>query len=181
MEWAYIAGIIDGEGCLTILCRRRKERVPTLEPVLRIVNTNREALDKIGAFLGGWVTTQHIPKRPNEHTLYVLSATGRENIKWILENCLPFLIIKRNQAIVLLQFVTRRLKFIRKGLPRGVSFTTEEDFELYKKIALLNRKYHGKGKGPIFSEWSELQRLISLNSKRVPLFSKQEVLPPPTS
>ena len=69
MNWAYIAGFIDAEG--TVYRRRYLHRVS-------IVNTNREVMEKIRAFVGYGTLTCRTIKHLGKKPIYTLDFTRKE-------------------------------------------------------------------------------------------------------
>jgi len=102
---AYIAGIIDGEGCITI-CRRKIKRLKTgnwyYEPQVIISNTYRGLLDFCVEYYGGWIATLRKCKR--EHTTAYQWKTTGDEMRSLLKDVLPYLIVKKRQARVVLSF-----------------------------------------------------------------------------
>lgn len=101
---AYLAGIIDGEGCITIT-RRKVRRVKTnnwfYEPQIIIANSCKTMLDFCAGYYGGWIAI--LKKRKGHTTAYQWKATGDE-MRAILKDVLPYLIVRRKQANKVLSF-----------------------------------------------------------------------------
>lgn len=100
-EKAYLAGFIDGEGCLT---------VTNSGAVLIIVSTNLEVLKKIKKCLGiGNIKSRKIKSKKAKRYLkkskisyhYRISGQNLENLLGLIQ---PFLIIKKEQAKLLLNY-----------------------------------------------------------------------------
>jgi len=55
VNWAYLAGILDGEGCITFSHRKsnRSEYGFYLAPIVHITGTSKEALKSIAEDYGG--------------------------------------------------------------------------------------------------------------------------------
>jgi hypothetical protein len=106
-QWAYFAGIIDGEGYLDLLvfpengingyCRREMRLV--------ITGTGLEFLQKINSWFGNdaKIYTHHRCKQAQDRGWRPLySMRFRHNtIRTILTNVMPYLILKKNHAIIL--------------------------------------------------------------------------------
>jgi len=106
-DWAYLAGIIDGEGSIGLHRDGRHNRMMP-GPRLSIVNTDRKFFDWfIAKFalrtrnLPFRQTKSHLGKRP----VYRFKTCSRSEILRLLSGTLPFLIIKREQAESLLEFL----------------------------------------------------------------------------
>jgi hypothetical protein len=97
-ELAYIAGLFDGEGCISMMG-------PHL--IIIISNTFKESLefvDRVFGILGGGICEMHPSKKVKlVHSNYKRRYDWRirgKNAARILELLLPYLIIKKEQAIL---------------------------------------------------------------------------------
>ena len=138
---AYIAGIVDGEGCITIIKRnvKRKNGVFCFYQCLVIVtNANKKMLDFITKLYGGWISTNHKLKG-NQKISYNWVCAG-DNMRKLLNDILPYLIIKKEQAKLILQFPiyehTSQTGIKNKG--RSAIEKTKQD-NLWIKMKKLNR------------------------------------------
>ncbi len=89
---AYVAGIIDGEG--SIYSRRRN-------PHLSVGNTSRALIDEL-AKLGGYVHNRKPGRSLGTKPGWDWVVCG-ETAAIILSTCLPYLLIKRDLAISVLE------------------------------------------------------------------------------
>jgi hypothetical protein len=106
-EAGYLAGFLDGEGCLTIgRARRVGYRADwSYFAVMVLANTNLEALERIAALCGnGKIQLQDKRDRPEHKTLYRLMF-GAGQIRRLLPQVQQYLLIKRQQAELILQFL----------------------------------------------------------------------------
>ena len=131
---AYFAGLFDGEGCVSI----NKTKGPKNKPYSRfgfqlrisITNTNLEVLEKLQKVYGGKIYKR---EKSNARSYYDWVAASNQAIdpltKWT-----PFLIIKRDQANIALEFQKNRK-----------TNKTEDDwnkeFSCYQNIRKLNARY----------------------------------------
>ncbi|KKK94331.1 hypothetical protein LCGC14_2683940 [marine sediment metagenome] len=119
-EAAYIAGFIDGDGCIrtSIVYNDDKTQVKTVIPVIELSNSNQKVLSWIGDKInssGKWKTTTVYKKIENRYASkpkphYHLCVTGRGKVKSLLSEIIPYLKIKHIQATVLLEFIELRLQ-----------------------------------------------------------------------
>ena len=100
---AYLAGIIDGEGTIYIQ-KIPKKNFFDYFPRVQIVNTNKELMYWIRDTFGGIVSSRD---RSNEnrnwrvqHTWY----TTRQILDIILPLLVPYLIIKKKHAEIMIEF-----------------------------------------------------------------------------
>ena len=99
----YLAGILDGEGCILIGKKNTKDskRGISFRAYMAISNTHIPLLESIMVQFGGRITMC----RAIDKT-YVLYFSTNE-IRDLLPKLVPFLIIKRNQAEILLDFLQK--------------------------------------------------------------------------
>lgn len=136
-DWAWIAGFIDGEGCITITRTRRENWHKHHEwsqaewidyrPRLSVHNTNEESI----AFLA-WVFGANYSKRKllpcNIRPIFAVEIASRERLQLVLPKLMPYLRVKRELAELLYRCVC---------LPRG---SGPEKEDLWRQFdALITR------------------------------------------
>lgn len=101
LKRSYVAGIFDGEGCIDfyksrkqILCR------------VTITNTNLELLERIQASFGGAIE-QKTTRKEHWKPSYQLRFGCTQAVNFI-DKILPYLIVKREQAITLIHWYEAR-------------------------------------------------------------------------
>jgi len=108
---AYLAGLIDGEGCICISKNHpvdKRGKVPrthvqyNLE--LTITNTNLSIIRWLSEYAEGRRVTKG-RRKPQWKTAYNWRATSREHLRSTLEVVLPFLQAKKRQAVIALAFL----------------------------------------------------------------------------
>lgn len=136
---AYFAGVMDGEGCVSI--RRTKARpsvgLSTRYSVSVIVgNTNRELIARLAsAFDAGSITYRYATRRKRACYLWALSSGPA---RAVLEALLPYLVVKKAQAEVVLDFIHGFDS--HKGARRGAfGGTRVSEVELARRTALYER------------------------------------------
>jgi hypothetical protein len=118
-DWAYIAGIIDGEGAIWF-------RTDFKGICLSIGNTDKPLMNWLRGKLGGKI---YLPKiTPRRKQGFMLSYSTVPAYR-ILERALPYLITKKERATMLMEFATKRL-----------IMSTEEKLVLLEKFKLLNHR-----------------------------------------
>ena len=102
-ETGYIAGIIDGEGCIGVY--RSSDRDRTFFLQITIANTNIAVLEWLKNKFGcGYLAPQSTSKtRPKNKQSYSLEVSRMKAYE-ILLRVLPYLIIKKTQAHLGLKF-----------------------------------------------------------------------------
>lgn len=130
----YLAGLIDGEGCINIVADRR-----TLRPRLFVV------LSEPGAFILEYIQNTYggsIYKResnnPQWADVYSWQLTGWSKVCYVLRQIKNFLHIKRNQA----ELVLKLENLVRgKNLTEDVIEVAKQELKLMKKDShRLNEK-----------------------------------------
>lgn len=109
MNWDFIAGFFDGEGCAFI---RKDGGV-----ILVVSNTNREVLENIKTMIGGAIVT-HIRPPPNL-VLYDLIFRDHRDELPIVEELVKRCIVKKKKLLEVLQYIKQR-KWHRNILPKGI-------------------------------------------------------------
>lgn len=152
--WAYLAGLIDGEGTFGIV--KHKENTTRgfyFCPYISISNTNKNALlfikEELGSIGNLHKTSTRKQDRGNIKPSYKFDICKRQHIIEIIPKTLPYLIIKKDNALILLEFCRNReekgriYRHSKKGrFLKGVLQIdyTESDFLLYNKLREMNRR-----------------------------------------
>ena len=107
-EWSQLAAYIDGEGCIIITHSPAKDKPhwnPHFSLVVQVTNSDMRLLVWCKKTFGGFITNKKrkvckaLGKRPLFHW-HVVSGDA----EWVLKNCLPYFIIKKEQAEVGIAF-----------------------------------------------------------------------------
>ena len=143
-EWAYTAGIIDGEGSISILrVSKRKGLHYILQPVVSVTNTNESLLSWLGMKLDMRVDKRHRPQVIGQNHLkrvpavcYVITVWGYR-VYNLLTSIEPHLIVKKAQAQTVTAFLdSRRERSEALYNPPYI----QEELDLWLKVRALNRK-----------------------------------------
>jgi len=121
---AYLAGIIDGEGCIRITTHSRPKRHLM---VVDIANTKPDFINLIRLYYGGYYT-EKIDPRPNRQKNYRITLSSVA-AKEFLEDILDYLVIKRPQAELALKF-QKTMGYKKGQMPKCVF----EERENYKNL-----------------------------------------------
>lgn len=143
-KYSYLAGILDGEGCITIGAGK-KETCINYNAIILVQNTSKVLIDWLQSRFGGQV---YLSKKLTEKTkaAWMWRITKKKEIELLLLAVLPYLIIKKEQAKVLLAFVRlgsdampelraiyhTQLRILNA---RGVSVTTNMQDTLVTKVS----------------------------------------------
>jgi hypothetical protein len=102
---AYIAGLIDGEGCITY-----REKYPKVS----IYNTSKELIEWIQKTLGLGTIHLDVRRKGKERwkPCYTYGTSNFHDIYALLSRVLPYLKIKREKAIDVLRLIEKRREIL---------------------------------------------------------------------
>jgi hypothetical protein len=143
-KWSYLAGLIDGEGCISIahriqegekLTRIHKTKANTnpykmFSLRISIANTYLPLMKWLIANFGG-VYYQKREATDKHKAAYEWRPKGRNNVEKMLLGILPYMVIKREQTQIALDYVRMTLDGERNPDKREV---------LYLRAKALNQK-----------------------------------------
>jgi hypothetical protein len=151
-DFAYAAGIIDGEGNVAIRQKalRAGRRVRDINAEIIVSMTDREVLEWLQARWGGGIIKQN---RSEKHShwqdiyrwnLYSSRAAA------LLKGTLPYLIVKKPQALLAIEFQDfmeewggNRYHLGSKGFRVLPDEIIEKRLEYHKRMKILNLMGHG--------------------------------------
>ncbi|MEV6600574.1 hypothetical protein AB0M36_27555 [Actinoplanes sp. NPDC051346] len=130
-ELAYIAGLIDGEGCLLIYRKRDPRGGLHFRCILRVSNTSQRVIEWLQLRLGGGAQAGQ-PPQPNHLRVFHWRCEG-PRMAALLVAVRPFLVIKPELADLLLA-MQRTLTYSASGLrlPPDVAAERELIFAQYQ-------------------------------------------------
>jgi hypothetical protein len=139
-DLAYIAGIVDGEGCIHIVKRNPTYRCKSYSynVLLNISNTDDDVLNWITTLIGvgnvNKINMENKPKYRKQMYQYQVAST---RAIYFLKLILPYLHIKKEQALLAIEFnLTHADKKGRKGKSKE-HFIQQEMY--YTKMRKLKR------------------------------------------
>lgn len=146
-ELAWLAGIIDGEGTINIVKkpdRKRKDgtRRYNYWTLLQLSNTNEILIMKVIEIMKKLGTNPYIWEKAETEKWkksYQLSLQRMTKVKKILDQIKPYLIAKKPQAEIVLNFINSRLSKFQKGRGRYNPYT-EEEIKWIEEIKKLNHR-----------------------------------------
>lgn len=132
---AYLAGLIDADGDISIGLNRRMERLkhPSYNLRVQLTNTDLELMDWLVETLGGAVHSADRHER--RKTIYMWKIHG-QNAEDLLQAIEPFMRIKRKRAEVALRF--RSLGSPWKASDKEILANERE--KLRQELSVLNRR-----------------------------------------
>ena len=142
LEWAYLAGLFDGEGTFTISNSPPRNNSPSYAfKEIYVTNTNLEVLEWIKDKLDGSIRVTKYGDDKGWKDVYKWHCGAKQHF-YLVKNMLPFLIIKRIQAECILEFI--KLKKKQKANKRGIYGLTDKEWEernkILQKVRALNKR-----------------------------------------
>ena len=142
---AYAAGLIDGEGCIS-LARSASKGTPRFSPAVEIGMTAKakHLLEMMRSNYGGSIRlTRRATDRWDE--AWAWGVFGR-NVSTVLHAVSPYLLLKSEQAGLVLRFLDLRAGLLKR--PNGLAAWTDEAIERAEAMARLCRELNAKGPAP---------------------------------
>jgi hypothetical protein len=129
---AYMAGLMDGEGSFSIGVATSSKGRPHFGLHVRLYNTNRKMLQWAIANYGGnarWVTPKetNIKIKSDVRPMGQWWLTGREPLEKFLLGIIPYLVAKKEQAKIALEYIRMNGKQ-----------NPEARYELANRMSILN-------------------------------------------
>lgn len=146
LDIGWLAGIIDGEGTITICLKKRSpkergNRMDKLVPYISITNTNRLVIDNVIRIakengLPHYVQGNGTIYKGNHKPVYRIVAEGLGRCGQWLELITPFIVGKKEVAEYLYAFIQSRKKSI--DLHPALKPYTSDEIELHRRISAFN-------------------------------------------
>jgi hypothetical protein len=127
---AYLAGIIDGEGTITL----NKHKQGTYSAFIIVASTNRPLIDWIQQISGYGQIYAGKPRKANHKVVYTWKVCKNENSFGFLNRIKPYLVIKKRQADLLWEYLTNKRK---RNNTRKYS---DRDHQIFAELAILNKR-----------------------------------------
>lgn len=130
-EKAYLAGIVDGEGTVTLM-KHHKNETPT--PSVSVANCNMKLLKWIKARVGGVIVSKK--KYKTYHTDSFAWSVRQDRAIRLLGEIRGYLIVKRPQA----QLIVNRYKAVTHRTGRYTPGMLAKKMRLVAQIRALNQR-----------------------------------------
>lgn len=135
-EAAYLAGMIDGEGSICVLRTRPRDQArPSYRFVMSVTNTDLHLLGELGEWVGVG-TLQRVakskanPKWKDGGQLFFNQGAAAH----VLRQVLPYLIVKRRQAELAIEFLALKRAWSREN------DNSEQQAAIYRRMGKLNAR-----------------------------------------
>ena len=138
---AYIAGLVDGEGCVFIHRNKHSGKRVTYSLLVTIANSDVELLSYIQHRFDGRIDgSSNHELRGRERPSYRWCIHG-EKAAQFLETICPYLVLKYSHALIAIE-LQEQIRG-RQGRKRGIRLTEDEVFTmeaLKQELSRLNRR-----------------------------------------
>ncbi len=103
IEMAYMAGILDGDGSFSVLKGHN-----SYHPCIQLSNAFKGMSEYLFNKFNGSKRIKK-PQKPHHKPLYVWSVRGLESAKNVLNKVIPFLVLKKERAKFMMDFIEKSL------------------------------------------------------------------------
>lgn len=131
VSWKYLAGLIDGEGCLDVQVTNQVYIRPRLR--ICLVESSRFLLDILQANHGGSICERKKSENPNWQNAVSWEIAGYAQACALLRNIVNHLFLKKEQARLLLWMETNL---------KGLHVSTEVRDVVREELGLMKRDPH---------------------------------------
>lgn len=135
VELAWLAGLWDGEGSITIFKHLEKNGTRKLCPTILVVNTDIKIINEAKRILDNLGTSFHLferaPTSDRHKQAYQLSTRNSQYIDKVLTALQPYLIGKKEQAELTIGYVRKR--FYQRNID-------EQDEQTQVQVQALNKR-----------------------------------------
>lgn len=102
-DWAYLAGIIDGEGSFSTRTANGNKAYPRI----KITQVDKDFLSQLHEKWGvGTFREYSADGNPlSDRQSYIWRISSKAEVRWVLDGCLPYLRLKRGSALQALTFL----------------------------------------------------------------------------
>lgn len=143
IKLGWLAGIIDGEGCLQLAKQKYRDRFH-YRPQIVIGNTNPKIIEEIRNIakefeLPIYILEKRYRAMNSTSMTEVVQIMGLKRVQKWLEIITPYLIGKKEQAIIVKNFIQHRLE--QPNSFSGLNTFGEKDLEFRKMLDLVNHQY----------------------------------------
>lgn len=139
-EKGWLAGIIDGEGCIHIDVDPRGGS----HPYLTVTNTNKLIIEKVSDIWQRLGIGCRIQTRANKHRnpIQDVQIIGFKRLKPALIAIMPYLVGKADEALLLYRFVESRLSRFSNNSPTWTRKFNREELTIIQ--TLKEYKHHNR-------------------------------------
>lgn len=133
LSWKYIAGFVDGEGCIAMYANKHSDYPDKiyLRPVIKIglAENSKFVLEMLQTNHGGYFTERKVDN-PNWSDSVMWSLHGKTPIRKFLQNIVNHLYIKKEQAKFVIWCIDNA---VGRHLPNEVKIFIDSELKAMKK------------------------------------------------
>jgi len=123
-KFAWLAGIIDGEGHISLNKRVPSQRTKFPRPHIYIGNTDGRMIRAISEVYSEitnlkWYYTYHRRNNPNHNDMVMIMVLGLRNVRNLLQAVIPYLNNKKEQAELVLEYCNWRIGALENAKSRN--------------------------------------------------------------
>ena len=137
VDLAYLAGIIDGEGCITFIKHKHEHnsRGYIYEPKLEITNTNEDLINRCLKCMPKQATKVYQDDKRKDYykRCWSIRLQQYDSLLSFLKQIQPYLVAKQKQADMMIQYLESKIT-------RRYGKYTAKDIELAESIRKLNKR-----------------------------------------
>ncbi len=135
---AYLAGYLDGDGTITVgFCKNKKSRRGfNPHSDVSLITVHKNFVLKLQKMIGGEVKTFIYEDTRSKKEGYKLVFSNQASALAFLEAIVPYLILKKQQAKLMIRYLTTRLQ--KRALKGSSVPISDESWFLLKEIRRLN-------------------------------------------
>jgi len=138
-NYAWLAGIIDGEGCFVATYTKDN----WLQLKLMVAMTHLPTINHLGHLFGGTVLQETPRAKPNCKQSYRWQLGRKQGLATVIGLCMPYLVTKSRQAEVVLEMLDMSARLGPASRTRGM--WKEKDFERREELYLELRRLNKRG------------------------------------
>lgn len=138
-QTSYFAGIIDGEGTITIAKSNRS--IGGITPLVSVKNTDKKLINWLLKNVGCKVS-EYKPRNERWKLSYRWYTYSVSDVYEIIRMIYPYLIIKKNNAKKVLAFCKWRIKISRKSRKNPIIYPRESDGNFSKAKRIIYDNYN---------------------------------------
>lgn len=127
-DWIYLAGLVEGDGCICI------DNLLRLK--LKITSTRKKMVNHLMSLYGGCIGTG---KYKSSGKMFYMWTSKLSSMNEILNRIMPYLVIKKDQAELGLQFRETIGSTGIRLTPEKRRIRTQKRKEMYEQMKRLHR------------------------------------------
>lgn len=158
-RWNYLAGLIDGDGHISIQAHEHQSNYTNYDTILGVTTTHKPTAKWLVDVFGGKFTTTK-DKRPNRKIRYFWYCSSALHQLSILENIKDKLILKKDQANLLIQFLNLGGKRFQNPEVRKEIFKNMKDLNSFYIPVFQKNKCMPSGQVPTKDFYQYLAGLL---------------------